>query len=56
MKRKYHLIHDYFYREDTVDTKIVLEENLVDLFTKIMFERVKKHVDYVVLKKIPYLL
>ena len=56
IERKYHLIRDIIERGDTVVTKIALEENLADPFTKTLPVRVfKKHVDYMGVKSLPYL-
>ena len=55
--RKYHLIHDFIDRGDTVVTKIASEENLANPFTKSLPERVfEKHVNCMGLKRVSGLL
>ena len=53
IERKYHLIRDIIEKGDTMVTKITLEENLADPFTKTLPVRVfKKHVDYMGVKSL----
>ena len=55
--RKYHLIHDFIDRGDTLVTKIASDENLPNPFTKCFPERVfEKHENCMGLRSVPDLL
>ena len=54
IERKYHLIRDIIKRGDMVVTKIALEENLANPFSKTLPVQVfEKHVDYMGVKSLP---